>query len=151
MTEVLEADIVSRLPHGPHAYFVSVPEVDGHLVSAKMRLDPSLTVVQGDHFPDRPTLMGIFIVEAMNQVAGLALATLPGMEDKKGLWRGNDRLRFTTGGGLDPDAEVMVFAEPSPENDRGNLRWFLAWAEVAGRRVARAFVLLSVTDGGLNE
>lgn len=138
-------DLVARLPHGPHAYFVSRPEVDGHFVSARMRLDPSLAIVQGDHFPGRPTLMGIFIVEAMAQVAGLSLATLPGMKGMTGLWRGNDRLRFSTGGGLDPNTEVTVFAEPAPENDRENLRWFNTWAEVGGKRVVRAFTLLYVT------
>lgn len=144
MATVDQESAVTRLPHGPHARFVEDPVVSGHVVTARMRLDPSLATVQEDHFPGNPTLMGIFLVEAMAQAAGLSLATLPDTRDKEGLWRGNDDLRFTTGGGLSPDAEVIVYAEPAPDRDRANMRAFRTRAEVGGQRVARAITILYV-------
>jgi 3-hydroxyacyl-[acyl-carrier-protein] dehydratase len=46
------------------------------------------------HFPDRPIMPGVLIVEAMAQVGGIVLRHLPGMEDQLSLFAGIDKVRF---------------------------------------------------------
>ncbi len=46
------------------------------------------------HFPDRPIMPGVLIVEAMAQVGGIVLRHLPGMENQLSLFAGIDKVRF---------------------------------------------------------
>lgn len=46
------------------------------------------------HFPNRPIMPGVLIVEAMAQVGGIVLRHLPGMEDQLSLFAGIDKVRF---------------------------------------------------------
>ena len=46
------------------------------------------------HFPDRPTMPGVLIVEAMAQVGGILLLSTTGNEGKIALFAGIDKVRF---------------------------------------------------------
>jgi 3-hydroxyacyl-[acyl-carrier-protein] dehydratase len=46
------------------------------------------------HFPDRPTMPGVLIVEAMAQVGGILLLATTGNEGKIALFAGIDKVRF---------------------------------------------------------
>jgi len=46
------------------------------------------------HFPNRPIMPGVLIVEAMAQVGGIVLRHLPGMEEQLSLFAGIDKVRF---------------------------------------------------------
>ena len=46
------------------------------------------------HFPDRPTMPGVLIVEAMAQVGGILLLSTTGNEGKIALFAGMDKIRF---------------------------------------------------------
>ncbi|HET6381219.1 MAG TPA: 3-hydroxyacyl-ACP dehydratase FabZ [candidate division Zixibacteria bacterium] len=46
------------------------------------------------HFPDRPIMPGVLIVEALAQTAGIAVVTMGGYQGKLGLFAGIDECRF---------------------------------------------------------
>jgi len=46
------------------------------------------------HFPGRPLMPGVLIVEAMAQVGGIVLKQLPGFEDGLFVFAGIDKVRF---------------------------------------------------------
>jgi 3-hydroxyacyl-[acyl-carrier-protein] dehydratase len=46
------------------------------------------------HFPGRPIMPGVLIVEAMAQVGGIVLAHLPEMQNKLSMFAGIDHVRF---------------------------------------------------------
>jgi 3-hydroxyacyl-[acyl-carrier-protein] dehydratase len=46
------------------------------------------------HFPDRPIMPGVLMVEALAQTAGVAVYTLPAYTGKLGLFAGIDDCRF---------------------------------------------------------
>ena len=64
------------------------------------------------HFPERPIMPGVLIVEAMAQVGGIVLRHLPDMEDQLSLFAGIDKVRFrrpvVPGDRLTITTELMV-------------------------------------------
>ncbi len=46
------------------------------------------------HFPHRPIMPGVLIVEAMAQVGGIVLQSLPDMKNQLSLFAGIDKVRF---------------------------------------------------------
>ncbi|BAB73970.1 3-hydroxyacyl-ACP dehydratase FabZ [Anabaena sp. FACHB-709] len=46
------------------------------------------------HFPDRPLMPGVLIVEAMAQVGGIVMTQLPGLEGGLFVFAGIDKVRF---------------------------------------------------------
>ncbi len=64
------------------------------------------------HFPDRPIMPGVLIVEAMAQVGGIVLRHLPDMQDQLSLFAGIDKVRFrrpvVPGDRLTITTELMV-------------------------------------------
>jgi 3-hydroxyacyl-[acyl-carrier-protein] dehydratase len=83
------------LPHRPP--FLLVDEIDattpGESATGRWRLTGDEAFFAG-HFPGRPTLPGVLMVEALAQVAGVAMLGAESMRGKLGLFGGIDRARF---------------------------------------------------------
>jgi 3-hydroxyacyl-[acyl-carrier-protein] dehydratase len=83
------------LPHRPP--FLLVDEIDtvapGESATGRWRLTGDEAFF-GGHFPGRPTLPGVLMVEALAQVAGVAMLSAESMRGKLGLFGGIDRARF---------------------------------------------------------
>jgi 3-hydroxyacyl-[acyl-carrier-protein] dehydratase len=83
------------LPHRPPFLFVDeiVALEPGQSARARWRLTGDEAFFAG-HFPGRPTLPGVLMVEALAQVAGIALLGGSERAGKLGLFGGIDRARF---------------------------------------------------------
>jgi 3-hydroxyacyl-[acyl-carrier-protein] dehydratase len=46
------------------------------------------------HFPNRPLMPGVLIVEAMAQVGGVVLSQIPGVDDRLCVFAGIDKVKF---------------------------------------------------------
>ncbi|EDX86903.1 beta-hydroxyacyl-(acyl-carrier-protein) dehydratase FabZ [Synechococcus sp. PCC 7335] len=46
------------------------------------------------HFPNRPLMPGVLIVEAMAQVGGIVLSQMPGVDDRLCVFAGIDKVKF---------------------------------------------------------
>lgn len=92
----LEAnDIMRLLPHRyPFLLVDRVVELEPGkrivAIKAVTANEPQFT----GHFPDRPIMPGVLMVEALAQAAGIAVITLPEYRGKLGLFAGIDECRF---------------------------------------------------------
>ena len=89
------ADIMRILPHRyPFLLVDRVIELESgkRAVGVKMVTanEPQFT----GHFPGRPIMPGVLMVEALAQTAGVAILTLDGYRGKMGLFAGIDECRF---------------------------------------------------------
>jgi 3-hydroxyacyl-[acyl-carrier-protein] dehydratase len=107
-------DILKRLPHRyPFVLVDRITEVvPGERISGRKMVAYNEPWFQG-HFPDRPVMPGVLIVEALAQLGGvLAFATANGTEAPSHmLFLGIDKFRFrrpvTPGDALDLSVEVI--------------------------------------------
>jgi 3-hydroxyacyl-[acyl-carrier-protein] dehydratase len=83
------------LPHRPPFLFVDeVTAIEpGRAASGLWRLSGSEAFFQG-HFPGRPTLPGVLMVEAMAQLGGIAVLSDPRFAGYLPLFGGIDKARF---------------------------------------------------------
>ena len=89
------ADIMRILPHRyPFLLVDRVVELEPGVrivaLKAVTANEPQFT----GHFPDRPIMPGVLMVEALAQTAGICVATLPEYRGKLGLFAGIDECRF---------------------------------------------------------
>lgn len=99
----------SLLPHRPPFLFVDeVTAIDpGRSASGVWRLTGEEPFFQG-HFPGRPTLPGVLMVEAMAQLGGIALLSDPRFTGFLPLFGGIDKARFRRQVGPGETLEMTV-------------------------------------------
>jgi 3-hydroxyacyl-[acyl-carrier-protein] dehydratase len=89
------ADIMRILPHRyPFLLVDRVVELEPGVRAVALKAvtanEPQFT----GHFPGRPIMPGVLMVEALAQTAGIAVVTLPDYRGKLGLFAGIDDCRF---------------------------------------------------------
>jgi 3-hydroxyacyl-[acyl-carrier-protein] dehydratase len=89
------ADIMRLLPHRyPFLLVDRVIELEpGRRIVALKAVTANEPQFTG-HFPGRPIMPGVLMVEALAQAAGIAVITLPEYRGKLGLFAGIDECRF---------------------------------------------------------
>ncbi|GAC1458325.1 MAG: 3-hydroxyacyl-ACP dehydratase FabZ [Chamaesiphon sp.] len=95
------------------------------------------------HFPGRPMMPGVLIVEAMAQVGGIVLTQLPDIEGNLFVFAGIDKVRFRRP--VIPGDQLVMTAELLCVKRRrfGKMQ---ARAEVDGQLVAEGELMFSLVD-----
>ena len=95
------------------------------------------------HFPERPMMPGVLIVEAMAQVGGIVLRQLPEVEGGLFVFAGIDKVRFRRP--VVPGDQLVMTAELIALKRRrfGKMQ---ARAIVDGQRVAEGELMFSLVD-----
>ena len=92
------ADITKILELLPHRYPFLLVDRIVELESGKRAVGIKMVTANEPqftgHFPDRPIMPGVLMVEALAQTAGVAILTLPEYRGKMGLFAGIDECRF---------------------------------------------------------
>ena len=95
------------------------------------------------HFPGRPIMPGVLIVEAMAQVGGVVLTQFPGMEGSLFLFAGIDKVRFRRQ--VIPGDQLVMTTELLRVSQR-RIAKMQARAEVDGQLVTEGELLFSRVD-----
>ncbi len=95
------------------------------------------------HFPGRPIMPGVLIIEAMAQVGGIVLTKLPEASGKLALFAGIDGVRFRRP--VVPGDQLILSADLIAIKGKrvGKMR---CAAQVAGERVTEAELMFSLVD-----
>ncbi|MDJ0737304.1 MAG: 3-hydroxyacyl-ACP dehydratase FabZ [Nostocaceae cyanobacterium] len=94
-TVLMSEDIQKLLPHRYPFLLVDriIENVPGKRAVGIKNVTVNEPFFQG-HFPERPIMPGVLIVEAMAQVGGIVMKQLPELEDGLFLFAGIDKVRF---------------------------------------------------------
>jgi 3-hydroxyacyl-[acyl-carrier-protein] dehydratase len=95
------------------------------------------------HFPNRPIMPGVLIVEAMAQVGGIVLMQMNDLQDKLSLFAGIDKVRFRRP--VVPGDQLVLTAELLFVKQRrfGKMQ---TRAEVDGHLAAEGELMFSLVD-----
>lgn len=142
---ILTVDQIQKLL--PHRYpFLLVDRIIENVPGERAVGIKNVTVnephFQG-HFPGRPIMPGVLIVEAMAQVAGVVLMQLPEVEGKLSLFAGIDKVRFRRP--VTPGDQLVMTVELLSIKQRrfGKIQ---ARAEVDGQLVSAGELMFSLVD-----
>ena len=139
-----KAEIEEILPHrDPFLLLDEVVELDaGERVVARKRVREDEWYLSG-HFPGRPIMPGVLIVEAMAQTGAVAVLADEANRGKLALFAGIDDVRFKRI--VEPGDELELTCEL--ERVRGPIGRGKATATVDGELAARGTLTFAVTDG----
>jgi 3-hydroxyacyl-[acyl-carrier-protein] dehydratase len=140
-------DPADVLPHRPPFLFVTAVTAVEPGVSARGRWD-----LTGDeaffagHFPGRPTLPGVLMVESLAQLGGIAVLLDPRYAGKLPLFGGIERARFrrqvVPGDSLDLEVKMDRM---SARAGKGH-----GVASVGGQTACETDLMFVILDGGAN-
>ena len=138
-------EILAVLPHRPPFLFVDHVEIvaPGKAAVGWKTVRPDEWYLSG-HFPGRPIMPGVLILEAMAQVGGLALLSLPEFAGRLALFGGVERARFrrlvVPGDTLRMEVEIL--------RRLGHTGKAHASATVDGERAAESDLTFAAPPGG---
>jgi 3-hydroxyacyl-[acyl-carrier-protein] dehydratase len=131
----------------PHRYpFLLVDRIIENVPGARAVGIKNVTInepfFQG-HFPGRPIMPGVLIVEAMAQVGGIVLLQMADLKDKLSLFAGIDKVRFRRP--VVPGDQLVMTLELICVKQRrfGKMK---ARAEVDGQLVSEGELMFSLVD-----
>ncbi|MBS0018614.1 MAG: 3-hydroxyacyl-ACP dehydratase FabZ [Arthrospira sp. SH-MAG29] len=138
------AEIQKLLPHRyPFALVDRIIEyIPGERATGIKNVSINEPHFQG-HFPERPIMPGVLIVEAMAQVGGIVLTQLPDMEGKLFLFAGIDKVRFRRP--VVPGDQLIMRVELLSVKRR-RFAYMQAAAEVDGKRTCEGELMFSLAD-----
>jgi 3-hydroxyacyl-[acyl-carrier-protein] dehydratase len=142
-TPLGRAEIEEILPHrDPFLFLDEVLELEpGVRVVARKRIQEDEWYLAG-HFPGRPIMPGVLLVEAMAQTGAVAVLADESNRGKLALFAGIDDVRFKRI--VEPGDEVELTCEL--ERVRGPIGRGKATATVDGELAARGTLTFAVTD-----
>lgn len=136
-------DIEKILPHRyPFLLVDRVTELEpGKSASAVKQISGNEIFFQG-HFPGRPVFPGVLQIEALAQVGGIALLSLPENQGKLPVFAGVDKVRFR--GLVTPGDTLHLTARITKM--RGDFGFGQARAEVDGKTVCEATLMFALIE-----
>ena len=140
-----------QLPHGPRARFIDkIVEIDveNSLVTSTGHFNGDGVILERDHFPGRPIMMGALQIEAMAEDAIQLAKAMPGYENKRFVLAGVDDCIFRRpieSTEKEPEKEIIYNAAVffSPDQKSG---WACCSATVKGKLVSRAMISFMVAN-----
>ncbi len=140
-----------KLPHGPRARFLdTIVEIDTEnmLVTATGHFNGDGVILERDHFPGRPMMMGALQIEAMAENAIQLAQAMPGYENKRFVLAGVDDCIFRRpieSTEKEPEKEIIhnaaVFFNPDQKSG-----WACCSTTVKDRLVSRAMISFMVAN-----
>ena len=132
---------MSLTPHGPGFSFVDSIEIisENHKLIAQKWLDPNLAFFK-DHFPEKPLMPGVLLIEAAAQAAG-ALWGNKQSASKPPHYKLAQVLEFRLTQAVFPSQNLVIKIEL--EKEFGALAQFSAQIFVENKEVARGKLVLS--------
>jgi 3-hydroxyacyl-[acyl-carrier-protein] dehydratase len=129
----------------PHRYpFLLVDKVDV-LVEDKACVGTKMVTANEEffqgHFPDRPIMPGVLIIESLAQTAAVMLLSKGGFENKLALFMGIDEAKFRT-----PVLPGMVLRNQLEVLRLGRAGKFRGEAYVDGKLAAEGFMTFAMVD-----
>ena len=133
---------LSSLPHGPEFRFIDelIALVPGESASAVWTLKGDEEFLRG-HFPGRPLLPGVIMIEALAQLGGILVQTRPGIQLLKDL-RLTAVRQFKILGSIEPGQILHVEAKLEGAL-AGVIQVSGTIADASGQRLAAGVVVLA--------